>query len=112
MTVLLARAGLALALATALACPLRVFTSPAAVAFAQGPQPLPSRPGQRWLAVGSGTAGALRRAAAAQGRSSHLSLWAGQGVAAVRPQPAAQLMATLTKEWRVACRQFSAATAH
>ncbi|MCZ8092815.1 MAG: nitronate monooxygenase [Acidovorax sp.] len=56
--------------------------------------------------------GALRRAAAAQGRSSHLSLWAGQGVAAVRPQPAAQLVATLAEEWRVACRQFSATTAH
>jgi nitronate monooxygenase len=56
--------------------------------------------------------GALRRAAAAQGRSSHLSLWAGQGVAAVRPQPAAQLVATLAEEWREACRQFSAATAH
>ncbi len=50
------------ALAAALACPIVVFTSPAAVAFAQGPQPLPSRAGQRWLAVGSGTAAALHRA--------------------------------------------------
>lgn len=47
--------------------------------------------------------GALRRAAAAQGRASHLSLWAGQGVAAVRPMPAAQLLATLAAEWRAAC---------
>ena len=43
--------------------------------------------------------GALRRAAAAQGRTSHLSLWAGQGVAAVRPLPAAQLVALLAQEW-------------
>ena len=43
--------------------------------------------------------GALRRAAAAQGRASHLSLWAGQGVAAVRPLPAAQLVALLAQEW-------------
>ena len=43
--------------------------------------------------------GALRRAAAAQGRTSHLSLWAGQGVAAVRPLPVAQLVALLAQEW-------------
>ena len=43
--------------------------------------------------------GALRRAAAAQGRTSHLSLWAGQGVAAVRPLHAAQLVALLAQEW-------------
>ena len=43
--------------------------------------------------------GALRRAAAAQGRTSHLSLWAGQGVGAVRPLPAAQLVALLAQEW-------------
>ena len=50
------------ALPAALACPVVVFTSPAAVEFAQGPQPLRLRAGQRWLAVGSGTAHALRRA--------------------------------------------------
>lgn len=50
------------ALPAALACPLVVFTSPAAVASAQGARPLRPRPGQRWLAVGSGTAQALRRA--------------------------------------------------
>lgn len=50
------------ALPAALACPVVVFTSPAAVAFAHGPQPLRQRAGQRWLAVGSGTARALRRA--------------------------------------------------
>jgi nitronate monooxygenase len=44
--------------------------------------------------------GPLRRAAAAQGRASHLSLWAGQGVAASRPLPAAQLVATLVREWQ------------
>jgi len=50
------------ALASALACPWVIFTSPAAVAFAQGPQPLHARAGQRWLAVGGGTAAALGRA--------------------------------------------------
>ena len=37
--------------------------------------------------------GALRRAAAQAGRADHLSLWAGQGVAQVRPMPAAELVA-------------------
>lgn len=50
------------ALSAALVCPWVVFTSPAAVEFAQGPQPLRSREGQRWVAVGSGTARALRGA--------------------------------------------------
>lgn len=50
------------ALASALACPFVIFTSPAAVAFAQGRRPLHAQVGQRWLAVGSGTAGALRHA--------------------------------------------------
>jgi uroporphyrinogen-III synthase len=50
------------ALAAALACPFVVFTSPAAVRFSQGPQPMRARAGQRWLAVGSGTAAALGRA--------------------------------------------------
>lgn len=46
--------------------------------------------------------GALRRASAEAGRADHLSLWAGQGVAAVRPMPAAALVATLEAEWRAA----------
>ena len=44
--------------------------------------------------------GALRRAAAQAGRADYLSLWAGQGVAQVRPLPAAELMAELAREWR------------
>lgn len=50
------------ALRAALDCPVVVFTSPAAVAAAHALQPLRSSPGQSWLAVGSGTAAALRRA--------------------------------------------------
>jgi nitronate monooxygenase len=46
--------------------------------------------------------GALRRASAEAGRADHLSLWAGQGVAAVRPLPAAALVAALETEWRAA----------
>ncbi|MFY3385770.1 NAD(P)H-dependent flavin oxidoreductase [Paracidovorax sp. MALMAid1276] len=46
--------------------------------------------------------GALRRASAEAGRADHLSLWAGQGVAGVRPMPAADLVATLAAEWRAA----------
>lgn len=50
------------ALRDALACPLVVFTSPAAVSAAHALQPLRATPSQSWLAVGSGTAAALRRA--------------------------------------------------
>jgi uroporphyrinogen-III synthase len=50
------------ALRAALACPVVVFTSPAAVSAAHALQPLRRSPGQSWLAVGSGTAAALRRA--------------------------------------------------
>lgn len=46
--------------------------------------------------------GALRRAAAQAGRADYLSLWAGQGVGAVRPMPAAALMQVLAQEWRAA----------
>lgn len=46
--------------------------------------------------------GALRRASAEAGRADYLSLWAGQGVAAVRPMPAAALVAVLEAEWRAA----------
>lgn len=50
------------ALDAALAGDLVVVTSPAAVAFAQVQRPLVSRPGQIWLAVGSGTAAELQQA--------------------------------------------------
>ncbi|MBD9480473.1 uroporphyrinogen-III synthase [Pseudoxanthomonas sp. PXM02] len=50
------------ALRAALASPVVVFTSPAAVSAAQALQPLRDAPGQSWLAVGSGTAAALNRA--------------------------------------------------
>ena len=53
--------------------------------------------------------GALRRAAAAQGRTSHLSLWAGQGVGAARAMPAGELVAVLTDEWHTACGRLAAA---
>ena len=46
--------------------------------------------------------GALRRASAEAGHADHLSLWAGQGVAAIRPMPAAALVAALEAEWRAA----------
>ena len=46
----------------ALACTTVVFTSPAAVSAAHALQPLEAQSGQSWLAVGSGTAAALRRA--------------------------------------------------
>lgn len=52
--------------------------------------------------------GALRRASAEAGRADHLSLWAGQGVAAVRPMPAADLVATLAAEWRAAMAAVAA----
>src|SRR5688500_12733067 len=39
-----------------------LFTSPAAVRFAHRVQPLKATAGKTWLAVGSGTASALRRA--------------------------------------------------
>jgi uroporphyrinogen-III synthase len=50
------------ALHAALACGHIVFTSPAAVRSAAALQALHARDGQRWLAVGAGTAAALRRA--------------------------------------------------
>ena len=46
--------------------------------------------------------GALRRAAAQAGRADYLALWAGQGVAAARPLPAAELLAVLEQEWHAA----------
>ncbi|AVO49202.1 nitronate monooxygenase [Melaminivora suipulveris] len=52
-------------------------------------------------------AGPVRRAAAAQGRSDHLALWAGQGVAAARAVPAAELVATLAREWRAVRESLS-----
>ena len=41
-------------------------------------------------------------AAAQAGRADHLSLWAGQGVAQVRPMPAAELVAVLAQELQAA----------
>src|SRR5690606_38148577 len=56
--------GTAEALSRALAAPVVVFTSPAAVAHAARLQPLRVPPGAQWLAVGSGTRQALRRTGA------------------------------------------------
>src|SRR5690349_5128011 len=53
------------ALAEALAAPLVVFTSPAAARFAAGLLPLRVPSGAQWIAVGSGTRQALRRAGVA-----------------------------------------------
>ena len=53
------------ALVQALSAPVVVFTSPAAVRAATALQPLQTLPGQHWLAVGAGTAAALRRAGVA-----------------------------------------------
>jgi nitronate monooxygenase len=52
--------------------------------------------------------GPLRRAAAAQGRASYLSLWAGQGVPAARALPAAELVRTLESEWHAARQKLAA----
>ncbi|RYF27056.1 MAG: nitronate monooxygenase [Comamonadaceae bacterium] len=49
--------------------------------------------------------GPLRRAAAAQGEAGAIALWAGQGVAAARPVPAADLLALLAQEWRAAAQR-------
>jgi len=49
------------ALASALAAPRVIFSSPAAVRAAAALQPLTAAPGQCWLAVGAGTARALHR---------------------------------------------------
>jgi len=54
-------AGARQALERALAAEAVLFTSPAAVAAAAALAPLRPRPGQAWLAVGAGTARALRR---------------------------------------------------
>ena len=54
------------ALVQALAAPVVVFTSPAAVRAAAQLRPLAVRTGQHWLAVGAGTAAALRRAGIVQ----------------------------------------------
>ena len=56
--------------------------------------------------------GALRRAAAQDGQADCLSLWAGQGVAQVRPMPAAQLVALLAQEWQQAIAQRGHAAAN
>ncbi|GAA5066798.1 uroporphyrinogen-III synthase [Lysobacter panacisoli] len=54
------------ALRTALDAPRVLFTSPVAVRAARALQPLASRAGQRWFAVGAGTAAALHRAGIAE----------------------------------------------
>lgn len=56
--------------------------------------------------------GPLRRAAAQSGRADYLSLWAGQGVAKVRPMPAAALVALLTQEWRAAVADAALQSPH
>ncbi|MDP4078484.1 nitronate monooxygenase family protein [Acidovorax sp. A1169] len=53
--------------------------------------------------------GALRKASNEAGRADYLSLWAGQGVEAVRPMAAAALMALLEEEWKQACARVGAA---
>lgn len=50
------------ALSAALGADVVLFTSPAAARAAAALQPLRDRPGQPWVAVGAGTAAALRRA--------------------------------------------------
>jgi uroporphyrinogen-III synthase len=54
------------AMRKALAAPVIIAASPAAVRFAHAQQPLKQRPGQTWFALGGGTAAALRRAGLAQ----------------------------------------------
>ncbi len=53
--------------------------------------------------------GALRKASNEAGRADYLSLWAGQGVEAVRPMAAGALMALLEEEWKQACARVGAA---
>ena len=52
--------------------------------------------------------GPLRRAAAQADQPHYLSMWAGQGVAAARPLPAAALVEKLAEEWRAAVAGLSA----
>ena len=49
----------------------------------------------------------LRRAAAAAGRADLVSEWCGQAAARVRPQPAAELVARLMHEYRLARRSLA-----
>jgi nitronate monooxygenase len=83
--------------------PARGIVNPMMEALAADEANLPAYPVQNALTS------ALRRAAAAQGRASHLSLWVGQGVGAVRALPARELVAMLADEWRAACGQLNAA---
>lgn len=79
------------ALVQALAAPVVVFTSPAAVRAAAQLQPLAVRTGQHWLAVGAGTAAALRRAGIVQvqapGRMDSEGLLALPGLTELRGTP-------------------------
>ena len=64
-----ADAATGVALGAALAADVVVFTSPNAVRAANALRPLRARRGQAWLAVGAGTAAALRRAGIARAES-------------------------------------------
>ena len=79
------------ALVQALSAPVVVFTSPAAVRAAAQLQPLAVRTGQHWLAVGAGTAAALRRAGIVQvqapGRMDSEGLLALPGLTELRGTP-------------------------
>jgi nitronate monooxygenase len=65
-------------------------------------QDIPAYPVQNALT------GELRQASAKQGSSDVLSLWAGQGVNAIRECPAAELVETLWQETRTALSSLSA----
>ncbi|MEO7040360.1 MAG: nitronate monooxygenase [Candidatus Elarobacter sp.] len=51
----------------------------------------------------------IRTAAAAQGRDEFLSLWAGQAAALARPKPAAEILAELMREARIAAASTTTA---
>lgn len=82
--------------------PARGIVNPMMGALAADEDTVPPYPVQNALT------GPLRRAAAAQGRASHLSLWAGQGVPAARVLPAAELVRTLEIEWHAARQKLAA----
>ena len=81
--------------------PARGIVNPMIQRLAADEAAVPAYPVQNALT------GALRRAAAAQGRADYLSLWAGQGVAATRALPARELLAVLEQEWRAAAGRTS-----
>ena len=81
--------------------PARGIVNPMMQRLAADEAAVPAYPVQNALT------GALRRAAAAQGRADYLSLWAGQGVAATRALPARELLVVLEQEWRAAAGRAS-----